>query len=148
MLKKITLVLILILTVSTVISYAASNKTLFLTFLLIDMTVITFSILVWLNDRYYNHEMNQRVISFPDKQMLKDILQKQANMLRFDRIVDKEDVVEVYKGKKKVILVKYEKDENGNILVVDGKYIAKISAPEYVLHNIDQEIWSYIGRKK
>ncbi|MEZ0323497.1 MAG: hypothetical protein ABWJ98_04210 [Hydrogenothermaceae bacterium] len=146
MLKKISISTILLLTVLTVIFF--SNKTLFYTFLLIDITVITFTILVWLNDKYYNEEISQRVLSFPQKDMIKDIIQKQANMLKFDRIEEKVDGLEVYKGKHKVIDVKFEKDENGNILVIDGKYIAKIEAPEYVLHNIDQEIWSHIGRKK
>lgn len=148
MLKKIMSTLILVLTLTTILSYISSNNTLFFTFLSIDLTVITFTILVWLNDRYHNEEMSQRVISFPNRQMLSDIIQKQANMLRFDRIVDKTDAIEVYKGKNKVISAEYEKDEKGNILLIDDKYIVKINAPEYVLHNIDQEIWSYIGRKK
>lgn len=146
MLRKISLLTILLLTVLTVIFI--SNKTLFYTFLLIDISVITFTILVWLNDKYHNEEISQRILSFPQKDMIKDIIQKQANMLKFDRVEEKSDGLEVYKGKHKVIDVKFEKDENGNILVIDGKYIAKIEAPEYVLHNIDQEIWSHIGRKK
>ncbi|MCX7760579.1 MAG: hypothetical protein N2Z81_05265 [Hydrogenothermaceae bacterium] len=146
MLKKISLSTIFLLTALTIIFF--SNKTLFYTFLLIDISVITFTILVWLNDRYHNEEIGQRVLSFPQKDMIKDIIQKQANMLKFDKIEEKTDGLEVYKGKHKVIDVTFEKDENGNLLVIDGKYIAKIEAPEYVLHNIDQEIWSHIGLKK
>lgn len=147
MLRKITTLLILILTISAIFFYFVSNKTMFIALTMIDITVIVFAILVWLNDRQHNHQVGQRVVSFPDINMLTDIIQKQANMLKFDRIENKQDTIEAYRGKQKVLTAQLEKDENGNILVIDGKYVAKIQAPEYVLQNIDEEIWSHIGRK-
>jgi len=113
---------------------------------LIDITVIVFSILVWFNDKYYNEQISERIVSFPSKEMIKDILKKQSNMLRFDKFEELEDGYKIYKGKHLVVEVIFEKDENGNILVVDGRYVVKIKAPEYVLHNIDNEIWSHIGK--
>lgn len=148
MLKKITVSLIIILTALAGVSYAISNKTMFVTFVMIDITVIVFTTLVWLNDRQHSQEVGERVISFPDINMLLDIIHKQANMLKFDRVENRHDTIEAYRGRQKVLTVQLEKDESGNLLLVDGKYIAKIQAPEYVLQNIDEEIWSYIGRKK
>lgn len=148
MLKIITLLLISFLTIFAIIFYFVSNKTMFVALTMIDITIIVFAVLVWLNDRQHTHQMGQRIISFPDINMLTDIIQKQANMLKFDRIENNQDKIEVYRGKERVLTAELEKDENGNILTVDGKYIAKIQAPEYVLQNIDEEIWSHIGRKK
>lgn len=148
MLRKLVISLIIFLTVITLLSYLTSNKMIFTASLMVDITVIIFAILVWLNDRQYSHQMGQRIISFPDINMLIDIIQKQSNMLKFDRIENREDLIEVYRGKQKVLTAELEKDESGNILKIDGKYIAKIQAPEYVLQNIDEEIWSHIGRKK
>lgn len=148
MLKKITVSLIIILTALAGVFYLISNKTMFVAFAMIDITVIIFAILVWLNDRQHGQEMGERIISFPDINMLIDIIHKQANMLRFDRVENNKDTIEAYRGKQKVLTAQLEKDENGNPIVIDGKYIAKIQAPEYVLQNIDEEIWSHIGRKK
>lgn len=148
MLRKLVISLIVFLTVITLLSYLISNKMIFIASLMVDITVIVFAILVWLNDRQYSHQMGQRIISFPDINMLIDIIQKQSNMLKFDKIENREDLIEVYRGKQKVLTAELEKDESGNILKIDGKYIAKIQAPEYVLQNIDEEIWSHIGRKK
>lgn len=148
MLRKLVISLIVFLTVITLLSYLISNKMIFIASLMVDITIIVFAILVWLNDRHYSHQMGQRIISFPDINMLIDIIQKQSNMLKFDKIENREDLIEVYRGKQKVLTAELEKDESGNILKIDGKYIAKIQAPEYVLQNIDEEIWSHIGRKK
>lgn len=148
MLKKIIISTIVILTILTAISYITSNKMMFMAFAMIDITIIVFATLVWLNDRQHGKEISQRVVSFPEVNMLTDIIHKQANMLKFDRIESKHDTIEAYRGKEKVLTAQLEKDENGNILIIDGKYIAKIQAPEYVLQNIDEEIWSYIGRKR
>lgn len=148
MLRKLVISLIVFLTVITLLSYLISNKMIFIASLMVDITVIVFAILVWLNDRHYSHQMGQRIISFPDINMLIDIIQKQSNMLKFDKIENKEELIEVYRGGQKVLTAELEKDESGNILKIDGKYIAKIQAPEYVLQNIDEEIWSHIGRKK
>lgn len=148
MLRKLVISLIVFLTVITLLSYFTSNKMIFIASLMVDITIIVFAILVWLNDRHYSHQMGQRIISFPDINMLIDIIQKQSNMLKFDKIENREDLIEVYRGKQKVLTAELEKDESGNILKIDGKYIAKIQAPEYVLQNIDEEIWSHIGRKK
>lgn len=148
MLRKLVISLIVFLTVITLLSYFTSNKMIFIASLMVDITIIVFAILVWLNDRQYSHQMGQRIISFPDINMLIDIIQKQSNMLKFDKIENREELIEVYRGGQKVLTAELEKDESGNILKIDGKYIAKIQAPEYVLQNIDEEIWSHIGRKK
>ncbi|MCX7738192.1 MAG: hypothetical protein N2Z80_02085 [Hydrogenothermaceae bacterium] len=148
MLKNVTISLIIILlSILSIYFYIISYKLWMFTFFLIDITVITFSVLLWFHDRQQREERGQRVISFPVKEMIKDLIYKQANMLKFDRVVEKEDGFEVYRGKYKVIKVEFEKDEKGDILQIDGKYVVRVEAPEYVLHNIDQEIWSHIGRK-
>jgi hypothetical protein len=67
-------------------------------------------------------------------------------MLRFDKFEELKDGYKIYKGKHLVVEAIFEKDEKGNILAVDGRYVVKIKAPEYVLHNIDNEIWSHIGK--
>lgn len=147
MLKTVTISLIILLSILSIYFYIISYKLWMFTFLLIDITVITFSLLLWFHDRQQREERGQRVISFPVKEMIKDLIYKQANMLKFDRVIEKEDGFEVYRGNYKVIKVEFEKDEKGDILRIDGKYVARIEAPEYVLHNIDQEMWSHIGRK-
>lgn len=86
MLRKMVISLIIFLTAITLLSYFMSNKMIFTASLMVDITVIIFAILVWLNDRQYSHQMGQRIISFPDINMLIDIIQKQSNMLKFDRI--------------------------------------------------------------
>ncbi|MGC9006033.1 MAG: hypothetical protein ACP5JX_00515 [Sulfurihydrogenibium sp.] len=146
MVKKVTLSTITILTILTVFFLIQNNVKYALTFGFLDLTIIVFAILVWFNDKYYNEQMSERIVSFPNKEMIKDILQKQSNMLRFDRIEELADGFRVYKGKELVIDAVFEKDENGNILNVGGRYVVKIKAPEYVLHNIDNEIWSHIGK--
>ncbi|WP_297887448.1 hypothetical protein [Sulfurihydrogenibium sp.] len=146
MLKKITLTLIAVLSGLTVLFLIQNNIKYAITFGFIDLTVIVFSILVWFNDKYYNEQMSERIVSFPNKEMIKDILQKQSNMLRFDKIEEFPDGFKVYKGKQLVIHAIFEKDENGNILNIGGRYVVKLQAPEYVLHNIDNEIWSHIGK--
>jgi hypothetical protein len=146
MLKKVSISLIVILTALTIFFYLYGNLKFAVMFGLIDITVIVFSILVWFNDKYYNEQISERIVSFPSKEMIKDILKKQSNMLRFDKFEELEDGYKIYKGKHLVVETIFEKDENGNILVVDGRYVVKIKAPEYVLHNIDNEIWSHIGK--
>jgi hypothetical protein len=146
MLKKVSVSLIVVLTVLTISFYLYGNLKFAVMFGLIDITVIVFSILVRFNDKYYNEQISERIVSFPSKEMIKDILKKQSNMLRFDKFEELEDRYKIYKGKHLVVEAIFEKDEKGNILVVDGRYVVKIKAPEYVLHNIDNEIWSHIGK--
>ncbi len=146
MLKKITLTLIISLTVLTIYFFFKGNIKYSITFGFIDLTIIVFAILVWINDRHYNEEISERIVSFPSKEMIKDVLKKQSNMLRFDKLEETEEGFKIYKGKDLVVQVTYEKDEKGNILNIDGKYVVKINGPEYVLHNIDNEIWSHIGK--
>jgi hypothetical protein len=146
MLKKISIGIITVLSGLTLLFLLQNNIKYALTFGFIDLTVIVFSILVWLNDRYYNEQISERIVSFPNREMIKDILQKQSNMLRFDRIEELPDGFRVYKGKQIVIDATFEKDENGSILNIGGRYVIKLKAPEYVLHNIDNEIWSHIGK--
>jgi len=78
--------------------------------------------------------------------MIKDILKKQSNILRFDKFEEVEDGYKIYKEKHLVVEAIFEKDEKGNILVVDWRYVVKIKVPEYVLHNIDNEVWIHIGK--
>lgn len=146
MLRKITLTIIFVLSALTLFFLLKGDTKYAITFGFLDLTVIVFSILVWFNDKYYNEQISERIVSFPKKEMIKDILQKQANMLRFDKVEELPDGYKVYKGKQLVIDATFEKDENGNLLQIDGKYIVKLKAPEYVLHNIDNEIWSHIGK--
>lgn len=146
MLKKITIFLILILSLLTLFFLIEQNIKYVITFGFIDLTIIVFSILVWFNDKYYNEQISERIVSFPSKEMIKDILQKQSNMLRFDKIEEFSDGFKVYKGKQLVIDATFEKDEKGNILNLNGRYVVKLKAPEYILHNIDNEIWSHIGK--
>ncbi len=146
MLKKISIGIITVLSGLTLLFLLQNNIKYALTFGFIDLTVIVFSILVWLNDRYYNEQISERIVSFPNREMIKDILQKQSNMLRFDKIEELPDGFRVYKGKQIVIDATFEKDENGSILNIGGRYVIKLKAPEYVLHNIDNEIWSHIGK--
>lgn len=146
MLRKITLTIISVLSALTLFFLLKGDTKYAITFGFLDLTVIVFSILVWFNDKYYNEQISERIVSFPKKEMIKDILQKQANMLRFDKVEELPDGYKVYKGKQLVIDATFEKYENGNLLQIDGKYIVKLKAPEYVLHNIDNEIWSHIGK--
>ncbi len=146
MLKKVTFILIFSLTILTLYFLFVNNIKYSLTFGLIDLTIIVFAILVWINDKHYNEEISERIVSFPSKEMIKDILRKQSNMLRFDKVEETEEGFNIYKGKELVVQAIYEKDEQGNILNIDGKFIVKIKGPEYVLHNIDNEIWSHIGK--
>lgn len=146
MLKKVTFILIFSLTILTLYFFFVNNIKYSLTFGLIDLTIVVFAILVWINDKHYNEEISERIVSFPSKEMIKDILRKQSNMLRFDKVEETEEGFNIYKGKELVVQAIYEKDEQGNILNIDGKFIVKIKGPEYVLHNIDNEIWSHIGK--
>jgi hypothetical protein len=85
MLKKVSISLIVVLTALTIFFYLYGNLKFAVMFGLIDITVIVFSILVWFNDKYYNEQISERIVSFPSKEMIKDILKKQSNMLRFDK---------------------------------------------------------------
>jgi len=56
-------------------------------------------------------------------------------------------VIEFYRKGQKAGEVKFKVDEKGNPVKIDGKYIIEIEAPEYILHNIDHETWSLIGKR-
>ncbi len=102
---------------------------------------------MWINDKFYNEQINVRTFSISDKNFIKDVVTRQMNMHGVTKIVDNGNEITFYKGKEKTGSVKFKTDEQGNLLKIDGKYIIEIEAPEYILHNIDHETWSIIGKK-
>ncbi|GAB6072962.1 hypothetical protein JCM14244_13390 [Venenivibrio stagnispumantis] len=146
MLKKVAFGIIGFLIILTIFSYFFIGIKYALAFFMITITIIIFSITTWLNDRYYNEQISKRVYSIPNRAAINDVILKQMNMLRADKHIVAEDKHEFYKNNHLMAKVEFQKDENGNILQIDGKYIIEVEAPEYILHNIDQEIWSLVGR--
>jgi hypothetical protein len=144
---KLILSLIILFTVLTVISFFYLPPKYSLSLAIIDVAVIIFSFLVWLNDRHFHHQMSQRVFSINDKGFIHDVITRQMNMHGVNKVVETDKKIEFFKGKNKVGEVVFRTDENGNILKIDGKYIIEINAPEYILHNIDHETWSLIGKR-
>ncbi|NPA54038.1 MAG: hypothetical protein GXO21_05155, partial [Aquificae bacterium] len=114
---------------------------------IIDIAIIIFAFLVWLNDKHFHEQMSQRVFSIEDKNFIHDVISRQMNMHGIDKIVENQNKIEFFKGKHKVGEVIFKTDEKGNILKIDGKYIIEVNAPEYILHNIDHETWSLIGKR-
>jgi len=96
MLKKVSISLIVILTALTILFCLYGNLKFAVMFGLIDITVIVFSILVWFNDKYHNEQISERIVSFPSKEMIKDILKKQSSMLKFDKFEKVEDGYKIY----------------------------------------------------
>jgi len=119
-----------------------------ISFAIMDFAVIVFAILIWWNDKYYNEQMGLRVFSISDKKFIRDVIFRQMNMHGVSKILEKDNIIEFYKGKEKAGEVRFKLDENGKPLIVDGKYVIELEAPEYILHNIDHELWSLIGHKQ
>ena len=117
-------------------------------FAIMDFATIVFAILIWWNDKYYNEQIGLRVFSISDKRFIKDVIFRQMNMHGASKIIEEDTKIEFYKGKNKAGEVRFKLDENGKPLVIDGKYVIEVEAPEYILHNIDHELWSLIGHKQ
>lgn len=118
------------------------------TIALIGSAIIIFSFLIWLNDKHYNEQINVRVFSIADKKFIQDVITRQMNMHGINKVVQTDNGVEYYKGKHLAGKVRFKTDEKGEPLKVDGKYVIEVEAPEYILHNIDHEVWSIIGKRK
>ena len=144
--KNVT-ILTIVLLIILALSFVFLEKKWSVSLALIFSAVIVFAILIWLNDKHYNEQMSSRVISVDSLDFVHDVVTRQMNMHSINKIVETDDGIEFYKGKHKAGEVKFRKDENGNLVKVDGKYIIEIYAPEYILHNIDHELWSLIGKK-
>ncbi len=138
---------ILIFTIFTVSSFLFLPHKYSYSLLIIDIAVITFAFLTWLNDKHFHELPSQRIFSIEDRSFVQDVITRQMNMHGVNRIIETDKKVEYFKGKHKVGEVVFKTDENGNILKVDGKYVIEVNAPEYILHNIDHETWSLIGKK-
>ncbi len=114
---------------------------------IINLSVIIFAFLTWLNDKFFHEQPSQRIFSIEDKNFIHDVITRQMNMHGVNKIIETEKKIEFFKGKHKVGEVVFRTDDNGDILKVDGKYVIEVNAPEYILHNIDHETWSLIGKK-
>jgi len=55
--------------------------------------------------------------------------------------------IHFYKKGHKTGEVRFRTDENGQPVKIDNKYVIEVEAPEYILHNIDHETWSIIGKR-
>ncbi|WP_456403001.1 hypothetical protein [Persephonella sp.] len=138
---------LIIATILTIILFFILPKKYAYSLLIIYSSILIFSVLVWINDKFYNEQINVRTFSISDKNFIKDVVTRQMNMHGVTKIVDNGNEITFYKGKEKTGSVKFKTDEQGNLLKIDGKYIIEIEAPEYILHNIDHETWSIIGKK-
>ena len=113
---------------------------------IIDTSIVVFSFLVWLNDKYFHERTGQRVFSISDKKFIDDVVVRQMNMHGATEVIKKGNTIEFYKKGHKTGEVRFRTDGEGKPVVIDGKYIIEIEAPEYILHNIDHETWSIIGK--
>ncbi len=138
---------IILFTVFTVFSYFFLSPKYSLSLTIIDISVVVFAFLIWLNDKHFHEQMSQRVFSIEDKGFIKDVIERQMNMHGINKVVEHKNKFEFFKGKHKVGEVVFRTDEKGNPIKVDGKYIIEVNAPEYILHNIDHETWSLIGKR-
>jgi len=138
---------IILFTALTVLSYFFLPPKYSVSLTIIDISVVVFAFLVWLNDKHYHERMSQRIFSINDKAFIHDVITRQMNMHGVNRVLETDNKVEFYKGKHKVGDVVFRTDKDGKPLIVDGKYIIEVNAPEYILHNIDHETWSLIGKK-
>jgi uncharacterized protein YggT (Ycf19 family) len=139
---------ILAFTVFTILSFLFLPAKYSVSFAIMDLAVIVFAILVWWNDKYYNEQMGLRVFSISDKKFIRDVIFRQMNMHGVNKILEAEDKIEFFKGKEKAGEVRFKLDNEGKPLIIDGKYVIEVEAPEYILHNIDHELWSLIGHKQ
>ena len=139
---------ILAFTVFTVLSFFVLPTKYSVSFAIMDIATIIFAFLVWLNDRYYNEQISLRIFSIADKKFIEDVIVRQMNMHGANRVVQKDHKIEFYKGKEKAGEVRFKLDDKGNPLYIDKKWVIEVEAPEYILHNIDHELWSLIGTKQ
>ncbi len=144
---KIVLFAILIFTLFTISSFFFLTPKYSYSLAIINISIVIFAFLIWLNDKHFNEQMNQRIFSIDDKDFIKDVITRQMNMHGVDKVIETDKKVEFFKGRHKVGEVLFRTDDKGNILQIDGKYIIEVNAPEYILHNIDHETWSLIGKR-
>ena len=144
---KIILGFIAAFTVLTVISFFVLEKKYAVSLGIIDLSILIFAFLVWLNDKQFHERPSQRIFSISDKRFIDDVIVRQMNMHGITEIKDYGTRMEFYKQGHKAAELKFRTDENGEPVVIDGKYVIEIEAPEYILHNIDHETWSLIGKK-
>ena len=135
-------------TIFTVLSFFFLPPKYSVSFAIMDVAVIIFAVLVWWNDKHYNEQIGLRVFSISDKKFIRDVIYRQMNMHGANKIVETDTKIEFFKGKNKAGEVRFKTDENGKPLVIDNKYVIEVEAPEYILHNIDHELWSLIGHKQ
>jgi len=141
------LVAIGLFTVFTIIMFFTLPKKYGISLLIIDISIIIFAFLVWLNDKHFNEQINERIFSISDKEFIKDVIIRQMNMHGVTEVVEEDNIIKFYRGKEKAGEIRFKTDENGNPLKIDGKYIIEVRAPEYILHNIDHETWSILSQK-
>ncbi len=135
-------------TIFTVLSFFILPTKYSVSFAIMDVATIIFAFLVWLNDKYYNEQISLRVFSISDKKFIQDVIVRQMNMHGINRVVEKDHKIEFYKGKEKAGEVRFKLDDKGNPLYIDKKWVIEVEAPEYILHNIDHELWSLIGNRQ
>ena len=144
---KIILGFIVAFTILTVISFFVLDKKYAVSLGIIDLSIIIFAFLVWLNDKQFHERPGQRIFSISDKKFIDDVIVRQMNMHGITEIKNYGNKIEFFKKGHKTAELKFRTDENGEPVVIDGKYVIEIEAPEYILHNIDHETWSLIGKK-
>ncbi len=147
-LGKIVAVIISVTLAVILISFLTLQPKYSYTIALIGSSIIVFAFLIWLNDKHFNEQINTRIFSIADKKFVDDVITRQMNMHGITKVVEKDNTVEYYRGKHLAGKVKFRTDEKGEPVKVDGKYVIEVEAPEYILHNIDHEIWSIIGKQK
>ncbi len=147
-LGKIVAGIIVVTTVVIGLSFVFLQPKYSYTVALIGSSIIVFSFLIWLNDKHFNEQINTRVFSIKDKKFIEDVITRQMNMHGITKVVEKDNTVEYYRGKHLAGKVKFRTDQQGNPIKIDGKYVIEVEAPEYILHNIDHEVWSLIGKRK
>jgi len=145
---KVILSGILIFTAFTILSFFIFPPKYSISLAIMDFATILFAFLVWLNDKYYSEQISLRVFSISDKKFVQDVIIRQMNMHGITKVIEKENKIEFYKGKDKAGEVRYKLDEEGKPLYIDNKWVIEVEAPEYILHNIDHELWSLIGTKQ
>ncbi len=144
---RLMLFIIGIFTVLTVLSFFILEKKYSISLAMIDVSVVVFAFLVWLNDKHFHERPGQRVFSISDRSFIEDVIVRQMNMHGITEIKEENGIIQFFKNGHKTGEVRFRMDENGQPVKIDGKYIIEIEAPEYILHNIDHETWSLIGRK-
>jgi len=136
-----------IFTVLTVFSSFFLEKKYSISLAMIDLSVIVFAFLVWLNDKYFHERPGQRIFSISDRAFIDDVIARQMNMHGVTEIKEENGWIGFFKKGHKTGEVRFRMDEDGQPVKIDGKYIIEVKAPEYILHNIDHETWNLIGSK-